>query len=177
MANAVQLIKQDHKKVAGLFQKYQKTKGQEAKREIADQAMEQLEIHAKLEEEIFYPAAKKQLEDGVMIKEALKEHQTVKDLIEELRAMDSDDEEFDQKWSELVENVEHHVEEEEGELLPQTEDSELDLAQLGEEMAERKEELTEESGGSESGGSSKPRARAGATKRKSQRNGSKSAGA
>jgi len=59
MANAVQLIKQDHKKVASLFQKYQKTKGQEAKREIADQAMEQLEIHAKLEEEIFYPAAKK----------------------------------------------------------------------------------------------------------------------
>jgi len=173
MANAVQLIKQDHKKVASLFQKYQKTKGQEAKREIADQAMEQLEIHAKLEEEIFYPAAKKQLEDGQMINEALKEHQGVKDLIEELRAMESGDEEFDQKWSELVENVEHHVEEEEGELLPQTEDSELDLAQLGEEMAERKEELMEENGGR--GGSSKPRARAGAPKRKSQRNGGKSA--
>jgi len=104
-----------------------------------------------------------------MINEALKEHEGVKDLIEELRAMESDDEEFDQKWSELVENVEHHVQEEEGELLPQTEDSELDLAQLGEEMAERKEELMEENGGR--GGSSKTRSRAGTPKRKSQRNG------
>lgn len=146
MPNAVQLIKQDHKKVASLFQKYQKTKGQEAKRRIADQAMEQLEIHAKLEEEIFYPAAKKEIEDGDLINEAVKEHKTVKDLIRELRGMQPDDEEFEEKWSELVENVEHHVQEEESELLPEVEDTEMDLAEYGEEMAERKEELMEESG-------------------------------
>ena len=140
------MIKQDHKKVARLFQKYQKAKNREAKRNIADQAMEQLEIHAKVEEEIFYPAAKKQLEDGQLINGALKEHDTVKDLIEGLRAMPSDDETFDQQWSELVENVQHHVEEEEGELLPQIQDSELDLSQIGEEIAERQEELEEEAG-------------------------------
>jgi len=146
MPNAVQLIKQDHKKVASLFQKYQKAKGQEAKRRIADQAMEQLEIHTKLEEEIFYPAAKPEIEDSELISEALSEHTTVKGLIEELRSMESEDENFDEKWNELVENVQHHVQEEESELLPEVEDSNLDLAECGEEMAERKEELMEESG-------------------------------
>ena len=146
MPNAVQLIKQDHKKVAGLFQKYQKTKGSEAKRKIAEQAMEQLEIHAKLEEEIFYPAAKKEIEDSDLINEAVKEHSTVKELIEELRGMSPGDEDFEQKWSELVENVEHHVQEEETELLPEVEDTEMDLSEFGEEMAERKEELMEENG-------------------------------
>jgi len=145
MPNAVQMIKQDHKKVEGLFQKYKKTKGQDAKRRIAEQAMDQLEIHAKLEEEIFYPAAKRELEDGEIIEEALKEHSMVKDLIEELRAMESEDESFEEKWSELVENVQHHVQEEENELLPQVQDTDIDLAQCGEEMQERKEELMEES--------------------------------
>ena len=144
MPNAVQLIKQDHKKVASLFQKYQKTKGAEAKRKIAEQAMEQLEIHSKLEEEIFYPAAKKEIEDSDLINEAVKEHGTVKELIEELRGMSPGDEEFEEKWSELVENVEHHVQEEESELLPEVEDTEIDLSEFGEEMAERKEELMEE---------------------------------
>lgn len=147
MPNAVQLIKSDHKKVEGLFQKYQKAKGQEAKRKIADDAMEQLEIHAKLEEEIFYPAAKRELEDGDLIEEAIKEHDEVKGLIEELRAMESEDEEFDEKFQELVENVQHHVKEEENEMLPQVQDSDLDLAACGEQMAERKEELMEENGG------------------------------
>ena len=105
MPNAVQLIKQDHKKVANLFDKFQKTKGQDAKRQIADQAMEELEVHALVEEEIFYPAVRKELSDGVLIDEALKEHQAVKDLIEELRGMEADDEEFSERWSEFVENV------------------------------------------------------------------------
>src|SRR5262245_33420148 len=148
MPNAVQLIKQDHKKVEGLFQKFKKTKGQDAKRRIAEQAMDQLEIHAKIEEEIFYPAAKKELEDGDMIDEALREHGMVKDLIEELRAMESQDDSFEERWSELVENVQHHVQEEENEMLPQVQDTDLDLAQCGEEMQERKAELMEEIEGS-----------------------------
>ena len=88
MPNAVQMLKQDHKKVAGLFEKYGKTKGQEPKRRIADQAMDQLEIHSKIEEEIFYPAAKEALGDDALISEALKEHAAVKDLIEELKSME-----------------------------------------------------------------------------------------
>ena len=148
MPNAVQLIKQDHKKVANLFDKYHKTKGQEAKRQIAEQAMEELEVHALVEEDIFYPALKKELSDGVLIDEALKEHQAVKDLIEELKGMEADDGEFGEKWSELVENVQHHVEEEESELLPQAEGSQLDLVECGAQMMERKEKAIDELGAS-----------------------------
>ena len=64
MPNAVQLIKQDHKKVANLFDKLQKTKGHEAKRRIAEQVMEELEVHALVEEDIFYPAVRKELPMG-----------------------------------------------------------------------------------------------------------------
>jgi len=148
MPNAVQLIKQDHKKVANLFEKYKKTKGQEAKRRIAEQAMEHLEVHALVEEEIFYPAVKKELSDGALIREALKEHQVVKDLIEELKSMEEDDVDFDEKWSDLVENVQHHVAEEESDLLPQAEESELDLAECGAQMAERKQKAIDEIGAS-----------------------------
>lgn len=148
MTNAVQLIKQDHKKVANLFNKYQKTKGQESKRQIAEQAMEELEVHALVEEDIFYPAVRKELSDGVLIDEALKEHQAVKDLIEELKGMEAYDEEFSEKWSELVENVQRHVAEEESELLPQAEESQLDLAECGAQMMERKEKAIDELGAS-----------------------------
>ena len=151
MPNAVQMLKQDHKKVAGLFEKYGKTKGQETKRRIADQAMEQLEIHSKIEEEIFYPAAKEALGDDALISEALKEHAAVKDLIEELKSMETEDEEFDEKFTELIADVKHHVNEEESDMLPQAEESEMDLAALGGEMAERKQELIDENGGSEDG--------------------------
>ena len=110
--------------------------------------MEELEVHAVVEEDVFYPALKKELSDGVLIDEALKEHQAVKDLIEELKGMEADDEEFGEKWSELVENVQHHVEEEESELLPQAEGSQLDLAECGAQMMERKEKAIDELGAS-----------------------------
>lgn len=171
MPNAVQMLKQDHKKVAGLFQKYDKTKGQDAKRKIADEAMEQLEIHSKLEEEIFYPAAKRELEDGQLIDEAMKEHDEVKGLIEELRAMEAEDQQFDEKFQALVENVEHHVKEEESEMLPQVQDTELDLTACGEQMAERKEELMEENGlsGSRAGAARSAKSRGGKSSGRSAR--------
>jgi hypothetical protein len=151
MPNAVQMLKQDHKKVAGLFEKYGKTKSQENKRRIADQAMQQLEIHSKIEEEIFYPAAKEAMDDA-LVSEALKEHAAVKDLIEELKSMETEDDEFDEKFNELIADVKHHVNEEESDMLPQAEESAMDLAALGEQMAERKQELIDENGGSEAHG-------------------------
>ena len=159
MPNAVQLLKQDHKKVASLFEKYNKTKGQEAKQRIADQAMQQLEVHAQIEEEIFYPAVKKAIDDGALVGEALNEHKAVKELIDELKAMDGEDDEFKEKWLELVADVKHHVQEEESEILPQAEESEMDLADYGQQMAERKKELIDENGGSSASGASRPGSR------------------
>ena len=148
MPNAVQLIKQDHKKVANLFDKFQKTKGQDAKRQIAEQVMEELEVHALVEEDIFYPAVRTELSEGVLIDEALKEHQAVKALIEELKVMEVNDEEFNDRWFELVEDVTHHVAEEESELLPLVEESQLDMTECGAQMMERKEKAIDELGAS-----------------------------
>lgn len=141
MPSATQMIRQDHKKVEGLFRKVEQTKGAQAKRRLAENAMAELEIHAALEEEIFYPAVKKEVDDGSMVQEAIQEHQTVKQLIAELKGMGEADDEFESQFSQLVENVQHHVEEEENEMLPKVEDSELDLNSLGAEMSERRQEL------------------------------------
>jgi len=135
------MIRQDHKKVEGLFKKFEQTKAAQAKRRLAENAMTELEVHAALEEEIFYPAVKREVDDGSMVQEALEEHQTVKQLISELKGMDQADEEFESQFSQLMENVQHHVEEEESEMLPKVEKSELDLNSLGQQMSQRKQEL------------------------------------
>jgi hemerythrin superfamily protein len=141
MPNATQMIRQDHRKVEGLFKKFEQTKGAQAKRRLAENAMAELEVHAALEEEIFYPAVKKEVDDGSMVQEAIEEHQTVKQLISELKGMDETDEEFESQFSQLVENVQHHVEEEENEMLPKAEESSLDLNSLGQQMSRRKQEM------------------------------------
>ena len=141
MPNATQMIRQDHKKVEGLFKKFEQTKGSQAKRRLAETAMAELEVHAALEEEIFYPAVKREVDDGSMVQEAMEEHQTVKQLISELKGMKEADDEFESQFSQLVENVQHHVQEEENEMLPKVEESELDLNSLGEQMSQRKQEL------------------------------------
>lgn len=155
MPSATQMIRQDHKKVEGLFKKFEQTKGAEAKRRLAENAMAELEVHAALEEQIFYPAVEKEVEDASsMISEAREEHQTVKQLIAELKGMEEADEEFESQFSELVENVQHHVEEEENEMLPKVEESALDLQSLGDQMSERRQQLQN------GGGATKKRASA-----------------
>lgn len=142
MPNATQMIRQDHKKVEGLFKKFEQTQGSQAKRRLAENAMAELEVHAALEEEIFYPAVKNEVDDGSsMVQEAIEEHQTVKQLISELKRMEEADQEFESQFSQLMENVQHHVEEEESEMLPKVEESELDLNSLGQQMSQRKQEM------------------------------------
>lgn len=142
MPSATQMIRQDHKKVEGLFNKFEQTQGADAKRRLAENAMAELEVHAALEEEIFYPAVEREVEDAAsMISEAREEHQTVKQLIAELKGMEETDEEFESQFSELVENVQHHVEEEENEMLPKVEESSLDLNSLGDQMSKRRQAL------------------------------------
>ena len=142
MPSATQMIRQDHKKVEGLFKKFEQTKGADAKRRIAENAMTELEVHASLEEEVFYPAVEKEVEDASsMVSEARGEHQTVKQLIAELKRMEDTDEEFESQFSELMENVQHHVEEEQNEMLPKVEESGLDLQSLGDQMSKRRQAL------------------------------------
>jgi hemerythrin superfamily protein len=164
MPSATQMIRQDHKKVEGLFNKFEQTKGAEAKRRLAENAMAELEVHAALEEQIFYPAVEKDVEDASsMISEAREEHQTVKQMIAELKGMEEADAEFESQFSELVENVQHHVEEEENEMLPKVEESGLDLNSLGDQMSKRRQELQNR------GGATKKRASASSNRKSSGR--------
>jgi hemerythrin superfamily protein len=119
--DAIVLLKNDHKTVEKLFKQFEKA-GDDAlqqKRDLVDQIIEELSVHAYIEEQVFYPEARKavpETEDHVL--ESLEEHHIVKWVLEELRGMDPADERFDAKVSVLIENVRHHVEEEEQDWFP-----------------------------------------------------------
>ena len=145
--DAVELIKSDHRKVEQLFREFGEAgdRAYKTKQELVGQIVEELEVHATIEEEIYYPAveAKARKDGKELIAEAVEEHHVVKILLGELGSMSSEDEAFDAKVTVLMENVRHHVEEEESELLPQSEKilGTDELTRLGEQMAARKQQL------------------------------------
>jgi len=100
-----------------------------------------LTVHATIEEEIFYPAARDAIDDESLLNEAEVEHQSAKDLIAQIQASDPSDPLYDAQVKVLGEYVNHHVEEEEGELFPRVKEADLDLDELGAEMSARQEEL------------------------------------
>jgi hemerythrin superfamily protein len=141
--DAIEMLKADHQKVRDLFQQYMAAGDQNAKRQIAEQVFVELETHAQLEEMVFYPAFEEEADDEgkPLVEEARQEHQEVKDLIAELRGRDAD-EAFDTAFRELMENVEHHVREEEAEMFPEAEEILAErLDELMEEMQEVKKQL------------------------------------
>jgi hemerythrin-like domain-containing protein len=142
--DAIAMLKADHQRVRDLFQAYEAATEPRAKRELAEKACVELEIHAQLEEQIFYPTVNEETDEGPeLVKESLKEHQTMKNLIQELRDMAFDTDEFDATFQELIRNVEHHVEEEESQMFPLAEEELLeDMDELREEMQELKEAIT-----------------------------------
>jgi hemerythrin superfamily protein len=143
--DAVKLLKADHDEVAALFAQYEKQKKKDGgqKAELINKICAALTVHAQIEEEIFYPAARDALvEDGDdLLDEAEVEHSSIKSLVEQLESMLPNDELCDAKVKVLSEYVKHHVKEEEGELFPKVKKTDLDLNALGTELAERKAEL------------------------------------
>jgi hemerythrin-like domain-containing protein len=120
---ATDLLKKQHKNVKALFKKVENTEGGRQRRQLMDQIANELKIHTKIEEEIFYPAVR---EIGTskaeeMIDEAFEEHHVVDLVLAELPKVDPEDERFHAKMTVLSELVEHHVEEEEGEVFPMAE--------------------------------------------------------
>ena len=97
-----------------------------------------------MEEEIFYPAVKQALQDHLLVPEATVEHATLKELIAQLEGVEPDGEMFDAKIKVLSEYVKHHVKEEQNEMFPKAKASQLDLVELGSQIAERKMELLAE---------------------------------
>jgi general stress protein YciG len=143
--HAVELLKADHAHVHSLYEDYE-TAGGEDKHNLAEKIIRELEVHTAIEEEIFYPAFEEKTDKAGkdMVREALEEHKTVKSTIRELRDMDPEDESFESKFHDMIQDVEHHVGEEEGEMLPVAEEVLGEaLEELGRDMQKRKQELLE----------------------------------
>ena len=137
-ADAIAMLKADHQWVKDLFVQYEATSNPDTKRTLAEQVFVELETHAQLEENVFYPAVNEETEEGPeLVKESLSEHETVKKLIQELRGMAQATDAFDAKFQELIHYVEHHVEEEESEMFPLAEE------ELAEDLTEMKDEMQE----------------------------------
>ncbi len=139
--NAIELLKMQHSEVKSLFQKIEKASG-ERKRELFEKIADDLAVHSAIEEQHFYPATRAARTEE-LLQEAVEEHLSVKRIIADLLDMDPAEAQFDAKIAVLKEQVEHHVEEEEGELFPKVEKmlSEDDLDDLGVVMEDMAEDL------------------------------------
>lgn len=143
-ADAIKLLKDDHREVKGWFKDYESLEDAAEKQALVLRICEALTVHTRIEEEIFYPAARAAIGDEDLLDEAEVEHASAKALIEELLAMQPDDRLYDAKVTVLGEYVSHHVEEEEGEMFPEARDSDIDLKALGAQLLARKQELMAE---------------------------------
>jgi hemerythrin-like domain-containing protein len=143
--NAIQLLKEDHKKVSGIFEQLEPTteRAEKTRTELFGKLKQELDIHARIEEAIFYPAIKQAAETREIVLEGFEEHHVIKMLLKELDEVPVDTEQWTAKLKVLKENVEHHVEEEEGEMFPNAKDvlEEEQLNQLGAQMEEMKKQL------------------------------------
>ncbi len=145
-ADAIKLLKDDHKQVKTWFKDYEDLEDEAEKQALADKICLALTVHTQIEEEIFYPAAREGIDDDDLLDEAEVEHASAKQLIAEIKALKAGDRLFDAKVTVLGEYIDHHVEEEESELFPESRHSDLDLKALGLQLAERKRELMAQAG-------------------------------
>ncbi|MGJ0621345.1 MAG: hemerythrin domain-containing protein [Methylocystis sp.] len=140
-ADAIKLLKDDHREVKTWFNQYEKLEDEAEKEALAQKICAALTVHAKIEEEIFYPALRKNIDDEELLDEAEVEHASAKQLIAEILSMSPQDQLFDAKVKVLGEYVLHHVQEEEQEMFPEARESEVDLEALGAKLSKRKAEL------------------------------------
>lgn len=140
--DAISLLKADHEKVKDLFDQFEDSDNRAEQLKIAKEAIRELKVHATIEEELFYPSVRQQIEDeeGIM-EEADEEHHVAKVLIAELDRMSGKEDHWEAKFIVLAENIRHHIKEEEGEMLPEAKKTKIDFKVLGQQMAELKEKL------------------------------------
>ncbi|WP_399677345.1 hemerythrin domain-containing protein [Xenophilus sp.] len=146
--DAVDLLDADHIAVKKLFQQYNKLAEEKApageRQALAVRICTELTVHAQLEEEIFYPAARAAIDDEELMDEATVEHASAKDLIAQIESMGADEPMYDAKVIVLGEYIDHHVTEEREEMFQKARRSGMDLVALKEQLAARKAELMAE---------------------------------
>ena len=142
-ADAIVLLKADHRHVEAWFAQFSKTKNQQKKLQLAAHICDALTVHSTIEEEIFYPAFIEATGDKDTHHEAVVEHAGAKKLIAEIQAMSPRDDYYDAKVTVLSEMIKHHVKEEEqpGGMFSEAKKSDMDLQTLGEQLLARKQDL------------------------------------
>jgi hemerythrin-like domain-containing protein len=142
--NALQLLKEDHQRVKKMLDELDSTteRAEKTRKEGLAKLKQELTIHEAIEEEIFYPALKQHAEAKEIVLEAFEEHDVVDAIMSEIEATPTEDETWGAKFSVMKENLEHHIEEEEGEMFDKARKvfDDTTLTQLGEQMQARKEQ-------------------------------------
>jgi hypothetical protein len=143
--DAMSLLKEDHRKVKKMLAELESTteRGVKTREELFTRVKRELVVHEAIEEEIFYPALKEHPKTKDIALEAYEEHHVVDTVMAEIEGVAYDDETWGAKFKVMKENLEHHIEEEEGEMFKQARQvfDQDELAQLGESMKARKEDL------------------------------------
>jgi hemerythrin-like domain-containing protein len=141
--HAIAILIRDHDKVKDLFDRYEKSKRSDEKERLIREALTELKVHAVIEEEIFYPAVRRQVGADLM-NEADEEHHVARFLIAELDRDGRRDDHREAKFTVLGESVRHHIREEENEMLPKAKKTALDFEALGQRMLARKKQLKQD---------------------------------
>jgi hemerythrin superfamily protein len=137
-----EMLKQDHAKVKQLFQDFEQAKDSRGKQRIIQETLFELEVHAKLEETLIYPAIRKEIEAIEIMDEALEEHHVAHTLINELKRRTGSSGRYEAKFKVLGESIKHHVKEEESTMFSLAEeDADLDWEALAQKALERKQAL------------------------------------
>ncbi len=148
--NAIELLKEDHDKVDRLFQKVKATEEGEEHKELFKKIKAELDVHTHIEEKIFYPRLKEEEELEDITLEGIEEHHQAKMFLRELASLSEDSEKFEPKLKVLMEDITHHVQEEEGKMFPDVQKiiNESELEELGKRMEEEKKNFKKSQGAS-----------------------------
>ena len=138
-----EMLEKDHAKVKDLFEQFEEAKDARSRERIIQETLLELEVHARLEETLIYPAIRKKLDEEDIMDEALEEHHVAHVLMNELKRMRPSDDRYHAKFKVLGENIKHHVKEEEGTMFPKAEKADLDWERLEQKAREQKEALME----------------------------------
>ena len=149
-SEAISQLTADHARVKKMFKQYDRLAkadaGDSEKQQLAAMICAELTAHATAEEELFYPAARSVLDEPDLIDEADVEHASAKDLIAQIEGSSPSDDHYDAKVKVLGEYINHHVEEEEGEMFPKVRKAKLETVALGEQIAQRKAQIMQKKG-------------------------------
>ncbi|MBN9388075.1 MAG: hemerythrin domain-containing protein [Chloroflexi bacterium] len=149
--DAIELLLSDHRKVDSIFQQFEKGGNSDEFARLFAQLKEELTVHTQIEEEIFYPAARNNPDTANLVAEAYQEQAEVKNLLGQVESMDNTSTEWGQRMTEIMRDVQAHVQMEETEMFPKVRQAfdTTTLEQLGQQLQQRKSELKGQSGATE----------------------------